>query len=156
MDILLTYHLYSLNQMLELSETDSGLHNLHPVRELDTDGDLLADVGHTISGILEGMPDRIMNLTLFAHSIRFRLDLCIFRRITCHCHRIYPLMCLAVPFVESRIVRSSSARLLPKGRKNSMLCAELLYRDVLRKALGLVQKPKALKIFATVYHLSHS
>ena len=37
-----------------------------------------------------------------------------------------------------------------------MLCAELLYRDVLRKALSLVQKPKALKIFTTVYHSSHS
>ena len=71
-----------------------------------------------------------------------------------------------VPFLKSRIVRSSSARLLPKGRKNSMLCAalgfaawlvqELLYRDVLWEALGLVQKPKALKIFTAVYHSSHS
>ena len=36
------------------------------------------------------------------------------------------------------------------------LVQELLYRDVLRKALGLVQKPKALKIFTAVYHSSHS
>ena len=50
---------------------------------------------------------------------------------------------LSVPCVESRIV-------------NSMLFAELLYRDVLRKALSLVQKPKALKIFTAVYHSSHS
>ena len=31
--------------MLELSETNACLHNLHSVRELDADGDLLADVG---------------------------------------------------------------------------------------------------------------
>ena len=73
------------------------------------------------------------------------------------------LMRLPVPLDESRIGRSSSAR-LPK--QDSMLCAalgfaallvkELLYRDVLREALGLVQKPKALKIFTAVYHSSHS
>ena len=52
-------------------------------------------------------------------------------------------MRLPVPFVESREV-------------NSVLCAEFLYRDILREALSLVQKPKALKIFTAVYHSSHS
>ena len=53
------------------------------------------------------------------------------------------LMRLAVPFVESREI-------------DSVLCAEFLYRDILWKVLGLVQKPKALKIFTAVYHSSHS
>ena len=46
--------------------------------------------------------------------------------------------------------------LLKKGRKTSVLCAEFLYRDILRKALSLVQKLKVLKIFTAVYHSSHS
>ena len=52
-------------------------------------------------------------------------------------------MRLPVPFVESREV-------------DSVLCAEFLYRDILRETLSLVQKPKALKILTTVYHCSHS
>ena len=50
--------------MLELSETDTCLGDSHPIRKLDADGDLLVDVGHPVGGILEGMPDRIMHLTL--------------------------------------------------------------------------------------------
>ena len=134
MDLLLSYHLQSLNQMLELSETNSRLHNLHPVRELDADGDLLADVSHLVCRVFEGILDRIMHLALLTRPLCFRLNLRIFRRIASHCHGIYPLMRLAVPFVESGIV-------------HSMLRAELLYRDILRKALSLVQEPKALKIF---------
>ncbi len=122
--------------MLELSETYTRLRDSHSVRELDADGDLLVDVSHPVSGILEGMPDRIMHLTLLCNLFRFSLDLCLFfSRHSGHCYRINLLMRLAVPFVESREV-------------NSVLCAEFLYRDILRKALSLVQKPKALKIIA--------
>ena len=56
------YHLQSLNQMFELSETYSCLHNLHPVRELDADEDLLVDVGHPVSGILKGCLTRSCTL----------------------------------------------------------------------------------------------
>ena len=137
------YHLQSLNQMLELSETNACLHNLHSVRELDADRDFLADVGHTVSGILEGILDRIMHLALFTHLLRLSLDRLIFFRATSDRDGVNFLMRLAVPFVESGIV-------------HSMLRAELLYWDILRKALSLVQKPKALKIFTAVYHSSHS
>ena len=143
--------------MLEFSETYSRLHNLHPVRKLDADGDLLVDVGHFVGRVLERMSDRIMHLALLTNLCCFRLDLRLFfSGNSCHCYRIDLLMRLPVPFVESWEIRSSSARLLPTGRKNSVLCAEFLYRDILREALSLVQKPKALKIFTTVYHLSHS
>ena len=98
--------------MLELSETDTCLGDSHSVRELDADGDLLVDVGHPVSGVFERMPDRIVHLTLLGYFIRFCLDL---RLFVCgnssHCYRINFLMRLPIPFVESRIVRSSSARL---------------------------------------------
>ena len=102
------YHLQSLNQMLELSETNACLHNLHSVRELDTDGDFLIDVGHTVSGILEGILDRIMHLALLTNLCCFRLDLRLFfSGNSCHCYRIDLLMRLPVPFVESWKVRSA-------------------------------------------------
>ena len=117
--------------MLELSETDSRLHNLHSVRELDADGDLLADVSHLVGRVLEGILDWIMHLTLLTHPLCFRLDLRIFRRITGHCHGIYPLMRLAVPFVESGIV-------------HPMLRAELLYQsfELYTICLILITSPK--------------
>ena len=125
----------SLNQMLEFSETYSRLHNLHPIRELDADGDLLADVSHPVSRILKGMPYRIMHLTLLTNLCCFRLNFRLFfSGHSCNCYWIYLLMRLPVPFVESWEV-------------DSVLCAEFLYRDILRKALSLVQKPKAFKIF---------
>ena len=99
--------------MLELSETDTCLRYLHSVWELDGDGDFLVNVCHPVCGVLEGVTDRIMDFALLTHLLRFRLDLRVLRRITSHCHGIYPLVRLAVPFVESWIVRSSSAR-LPK------------------------------------------
>ena len=142
--------------MLEFSETDARLHNLHPVRELDADGDLLADVCHFVGRVLERMSDRIMHPALLTNLLRLSLNRLVFFRASSDRDGVNFLMRLAVPFVESREVRSSSARLLPTGRKNSVLCAEFLYRDILREALSLVQKPKALKIFTTVYHLSHS
>ena len=142
--------------MLEFSETYARLHDLHPVRELDADGDFLADVCHFVGRVLERMPDRIMHLTLLTNLLSLCLNRLVFIRTTSDRNGINSLMRLAVPFVESWEIRSSSARLLPSGRKNSVLCAEFLYRDILRKALSLVQKPKALKIFTTVYHLSHS
>ena len=118
--------------MLELSETYTRLHNLHPVRELDADGDFLVNVGHFVSGVLEGMSDRIMHPTLFTHLFRLSLDRLVFFWTTSDCDRVNFLMRLAVPFVEGREI-------------DSVLCTEFLYRDVLRKALSLVQKPKALK-----------
>ena len=142
--------------MLELSETYSRLRNLHSVWELDADGNFLADVSHLIGRVLEGVPDRIIHLTLFTHLLCLSLNRLVLFRATSDRDGVNFLMRLAVPFVESWKIRSSSARLLPKGRKNSVLCAEFLYRDILRKALSLVQKPKALKIFTAVYHLSHS
>lgn len=129
--------------MLELSKTNARLHYLHPVWELDADGDLLADVCHFVGGVLEGVPDRIMHLTLLAHLLRLSLNRLVFFRTTSDRDGVNLLMRLAVPFVESREV-------------DSVLCAEFLYRDILRKALSLVQEPKALKIFTAVYHLSHS
>ena len=129
--------------MLEFSETYSRLHNLHSVRELDADGDYLADVGHFVGRVLEGVSDRIMHLTFLTHLFRFSLNRLVFFRTTSDCDRVNFLMRLAVPFVEGREI-------------DSVLCTEFLYRDILRKALSLVQKPKALKIFTTIYHLSHS
>ena len=94
--------------MLELSETYSRLHNLHPIRELDADGDLLADVSHPVSRILKGMPYRIMHLALLTNLCCFRLDLRLFfSGNSCHCYRIDLLMRLPVPFVESWKVRSA-------------------------------------------------
>ena len=120
--------------MLEFSETYTRLHNLHSVRELDADGDFLADVGHFVGRVLERMSGRIMHLTFLTHLFRFSLDYLVFFRTTSDRDGVNFLMRLAVPFVESREI-------------DSMLCAEFLYRDILRKALSLVQKPKALKIF---------
>ena len=128
------YHLQSLNQMLELSETNACFRDSHSIWELDADGDLLVDVGHPVSGIFEGVPDRIMYLALLANLLCLRLDLRIFFRTASNRDGVNFLMRLAVPFVESREI-------------DSVLCAEFLYRDILWKALGLVQKPKALKIF---------
>ena len=99
--------------MLELSETDTCLCYLHSIWKLDADGDLLVNISHPVSGVLEGMTDRIMNFTLLTHLLRLRLDLRVLCRITSHSHGIYPLVRLAVPFVESWVIRSSSAR-LPK------------------------------------------
>ena len=130
--------------MLELSETNACLRYLHPIRELDIDGDFLVDASHTICRILEGVSDRIMYLALLAHLFCFHPDLFfLISRHPCYCHWTNLLMRLSIPCVESRIV-------------DSVLFTELLYRDVLRKALSLVQKPKALKIFTAVYHSSHS
>ena len=157
MDLLLAYHLQSLNQMLEFSETNSRLHNLHPIRELDADGDLLADVSHPVSRILKGMPYRIMNLTLLTNLCCFSLNLSILSRIARHCYRINRLMRLLVLCFESWEIRSTSgrfackelrvlcsARLCRLARPSNRLVAsfieELLYRDVLRKALSLVQR----------------
>ena len=104
--------------MLELSETYSSLDNLHSIWELDADGDLLVDVGDTVIGILEGMPDWIMHLTLLTHLFCFSLNLRFFNRgYSFYCNRINLLMRLPVPFVESRIV-------------DSVLIAKLLIRSI--------------------------
>ena len=153
MDLQSTYHLQSLNQMLELSEINTRLRDLHSIRELDVDGDLLINAGHTIGRIFKGMPDRIMHLALLAHLFHFRLDLGIFCRIACHCYRIDLLMCLLVPCFESWVVRSTSGRFACKELR--VLYSARLCR-LLRKALSLVQKPKAFKIFTAIYHRSHS
>ena len=105
--------------MLELSETYSRLHNLHPVRELDADGDFLADVGHFVGRVLEGILDRIMHLTFLTHLFRFSLDYLVFFRTTSDRDGVNFLMRLAVPFVESWEVRSSSAR-LPKQEPRAL------------------------------------
>ena len=126
MDLLLSYHLQSLNQMLEFSETYSRLHNLHSIGELDTDGDFLIDVGHTVSGILKRMPDWIMHLTLLTHLLHFRLNLNILCRIACHCYRINLLMRLLVPCFESWIIRSTSGRFACKELR--VLCRTPLSR----------------------------
>ena len=110
----------------EFGETNASLRYLHSVRELDADGDLLTDVCYFVSRVFERVSDRIMNLTLLTHLFSFRLNLSLF--VSWHsCNRnwIDLLMRLPVPFVESWEVRSSSARLLPTGRKNSVLCAAL-------------------------------
>ena len=87
--------------MLELSETYSSLDNLHSIWELDADGDLLVDVGDTVIGILEGMPDWIMHLTLLTHLFCFSLNLRFFNRgYSFYCNRINLLMRLPVPFVS--------------------------------------------------------
>ncbi len=138
--------------MLELSETNTRLGNLHSVRELDADGDLLVNAGHLVGGILEGMSDRIMHLAFLGYFIRFCLNLCFFiSGHSCHCYRVNLLMRLPVPFercstsvttrqnsyqygsvlaapsvVESREVRSSSAR-LPKQELHA-LCRTPLSR----------------------------
>ena len=117
------YHLQSLNQMLEFGETNSSLHNLHSVRELDADGDLLTDVCYFVGRVFERVSDRIMNLTLLTHLFSFRLNLSLF--VSWHsCNRnwIDLLMRLPVPFVESWIVRSSSAR-LPKQELRALCSA---------------------------------
>ena len=69
------------------------------------------------------MPYRIMHLALLTNLLRLSLNRLVFFRPTSDCDGVNFLMRLAVPFVESREVRSSSARLLPTGRKNSVLCA---------------------------------
>jgi len=75
--------------------------------------DFLVNVGHQVSGVLEGMSDRIMHLTLFTHLLRLNLDCLVFIRTTSDRDGVNFLMRLAVPFVKSWEVRSSSAR-LPK------------------------------------------
>ena len=129
--------------MLEFSETYSRLCDSHSIRKLYAYGDFLVDVGHPIGGLLEGMSDRIMHLTLLTNLLCLSLDRLVFRRTTSDRDGVNFLMRLAVPLVESWII-------------NSVFCAEFLYRDILREALSLVQKPKALKIFTAVYHSSHS
>ena len=121
--------------MLELSETNACLHNLHSVRELDADGDLLVDVSHPISGVFERMPDWIMHLALLTNLCCFRLDLRLFfSGNSCHCYRIDLLMRLPVPFVES-------------WKVNSVLCAEFLYRDILREPFSLVQTLELVRFY---------
>ena len=112
--------------MLELSETNTRLRDLHSFRKLDVDGDLLVNAGHTIGRILEGMPDRIMHLALLAHLFHFRLDLGIFCRIACHCYRIDLLMRFLVPCFESWVVRSTSGRFACKELR--VLCRTPLSR----------------------------
>ena len=113
--------------MLEFSETYSRLHNLHSIGELDADGDFLIDVGHTVSGILEGILDRIMHLALLTNLCCFRLDLRLFfSGNSCHCYRIDLLMRLPVPFVESWIIRSTSGRFACKELR--VLCSARLCR----------------------------
>ena len=97
--------------MLELSETYARLHDLHPVRELDADGDFLADVCHFVGRVLERMPDRIMHLTLLTNLLSLCLNRLVFIRTTSDRNGINSLIRLAVPFVESWEIRSSSARL---------------------------------------------
>ena len=112
--------------MLEFSETYSRLCDSHSIRKLYAYGDFLVDVGHPIRGLLEGMSDRIMHLTLLTNLLCLSLDRLVFRRTTSDRDGVNFLMRLAVPFVESWEVRSSSARLLPTGRKNSVLCAVIV------------------------------
>ena len=140
--------------MLEFCETNASLRNLHTIRELDVDRDLLVDVSHSVSWIPEGVSDGIMDLTLLTYLLRFRLDLGIFIRTTSDRDWVYFLVCLAVPFVESWEINSVLCAVIVSLVR--FACKEFLYRDILREALSLVQKPKALKIFAAVYHSSHS
>ena len=83
---------------------------------------LLVNVGHFVSGILKGMPYRIMHLTLLTHLFSFNPDLFfLISRHPCYCHWANLLMSFSVPCAESSIVRSSSAR-LPK-QELRVLCS---------------------------------
>ena len=129
------YHFQSLNQMLDLSETNASLRNLHTIRELDVDRDLLVDVSHSVSWIPEGVSDGIMDLTLLTYLLRFRLDLGIFIQTTSDRDWVYFLMCLAVPFVESWEIRSSSAR-LPKQELRA-LCSNRFFSTLCLQRIPL-------------------
>ena len=140
-----TYHLQSLNQVLEFSKTDASLDDSHPIRELDADGDLLVDVGHPVSGILEGMSDRTMHLALLTQLFSFGLDFRLFfSGNSSHCYRIDLLMHLPVPFVESREIRSSSAR-LPKQElrafRSARTCSLCLQRTPLSRCSSEDHRP---------------
>ena len=126
------YHLQSLNQLLELSKTNACFRDSHSIWELDVDGDLV-DACYAISRILKGLSDRIMHLTLLTHLLCLRPDLGIFFRATSDRDGVNFLMRLAVPFVESRIVRSTSG---------SFACKEL-------RALCSTRTYSLLQSFAT-------
>ena len=140
----LTYYFQSLNHMHNFSETDTYHGYSHYIREHDADVEFLIDLGHPICGVFQGMPNRIVHITLLTHLFCFALDLCLFfSGHFGHCNRINHLMRLPVPFVESR-------------EGNSVLCAEFLYRENLRVDFNLVQKTKTFKYFTDVYHRIHS
>ena len=79
MDLQSTYHLQSLNQMLELSEINTRLRDLHSIRELDVDGDhapcsprspfpLPSGSRHLLQDCLSLLPDRpsyVSSCTMF-------------------------------------------------------------------------------------------
>ena len=62
---LISAHLHGC--LLVLLDPYTCLEDSHSVRRLNADGDLLVDVGDTISRILERMHHGIVNLALLTH-----------------------------------------------------------------------------------------